>query len=811
MFPDSKVAAKFACRRTKATAIARTLGQEAKAEILRKIREAPFSVSTDGSSDRGAQEQLYPIIVRYFDNEVNRVLSVLLEIATTQQRSTGQNIFQLLDDVFTKNKIPWKNVICFAADNAAVMMGSHSGVAAFVTKANPDTFIMGCPCHLLHLAAEKGASQLPFSPVDLLVPVFYYLEKSSKRNKEFKECQIMCDAEQHIMLKHVCTRWLSLERALSRLIEQWEPLKLYFSSEARSTGKKRSSDGDVSKNVKKQKVSSGDSATLQSKTSSQNPFFLVKSSTGKASLKTSVASSAPSVPASSGTIQTCKAPFSSGVTQASIKKTTPSSSGVAPAPKKTAPSSSGVAPAPKRTAPSSSGVAPAPKKTAPSSSGVAPAPKKTAPSSSGVAPAPKRTAPSSSGVAPAPKKTAPSSSGVAPAPKRTAPSSSGVAPTPKRTAPSSSGVAPAPKKTTPSSSGVVPFTAKSGVAQASKTTSKTIPSNAASKGHYKVTASPGVLFSGSKSRVDDHSAKNSEDKAGKILGRLNEYNKLYCLFLLQTLPLFNKLNLELQEEAPKIHVLQEKLQGFLQDVLIRFVKPSVIAHASSPEECNYRERCNQKEDDDIVIGAGVRSFLTSKTFTEKQKEEFFSCIRNYFVNICDYVMKKFPMKSEFIEHASVADPRHRLNARFSSVCYFVKKFHLLEDHIDQLELEFANYQVDKLESVSLDQRIDDIWMAISQIRDKISSKEKYVHLPRIMYAILSVPHSNAEDERIFSIVRKNSTEFRPSLATPTLSDFLTQKVFSSARKTCCYQMKFSENLLEKCKKAASAYNKSSET
>lgn len=86
----------------------------------------PFSLSTDGSSDRGADEQLYPIVVRYFDVEVQRVISVLLPIATTKERSTGQNIFILLDNVLKENGIPRTKVVCFraAADNAAVMMGA---------------------------------------------------------------------------------------------------------------------------------------------------------------------------------------------------------------------------------------------------------------------------------------------------------------------------------------------------------------------------------------------------------------------------------------------------------------------------------------------------------------------------------------------------------------------------------------------------------------------------------------------------------------------------------------------------------------
>ncbi len=69
------------------------------------------------------------------------------------------------------------------------MMGIKEGVAAYVKKKNPNVFMLGCPCHRLHLAAEKGAAVLPFTPVDVLIAIYYYLEKSAKRHKDLKGVQ----------------------------------------------------------------------------------------------------------------------------------------------------------------------------------------------------------------------------------------------------------------------------------------------------------------------------------------------------------------------------------------------------------------------------------------------------------------------------------------------------------------------------------------------------------------------------------------------------------------------------------------------
>ena len=74
------------------------------ADIVKKIRGTRFSISTDGSCDRAAKEQLYPIIVRYFDEDCSKVVSALLEIATTNERSTGKGIFNLLDKVFVAER-----------------------------------------------------------------------------------------------------------------------------------------------------------------------------------------------------------------------------------------------------------------------------------------------------------------------------------------------------------------------------------------------------------------------------------------------------------------------------------------------------------------------------------------------------------------------------------------------------------------------------------------------------------------------------------------------------------------------------------
>ena len=77
MFPDSKIAEKYACARTKSSHIVRCLAEDTSLKIAEAMKIGPFSIVTDGSCDYD-DKKLYPVCVRYFDSEKGKVMSVLL-------------------------------------------------------------------------------------------------------------------------------------------------------------------------------------------------------------------------------------------------------------------------------------------------------------------------------------------------------------------------------------------------------------------------------------------------------------------------------------------------------------------------------------------------------------------------------------------------------------------------------------------------------------------------------------------------------------------------------------------------------------
>ena len=204
--------------------------------------------------------------------------------------------------------------------------------------------------------------------------------------------------------------------------------------------------------------------------------------------------------------------------------------------------------------------------------------------------------------------------------------------------------------------------------------------------------------------------------------------------------MFTGLNLELQEEAPKIHLLHDKLQGLVRNLFVHFVKPAAMVDVSI-YEVDYKSEQNQKADKDLIVGSAARKCL--EKLTQEEQSQFYSSVRKYFLTVCTYVFDTFPLQYEPLMHSRVANPKLRMEMSFSDVPYFVERFHFLQDKMDELELEFAHFQMDPLLSIDLDDRADNVWVQIRSIKDE-SDNFKFIFLPKLMLQlVLVISHGNS--------------------------------------------------------------------
>ena len=92
---------------------------------------------------------------------------------------------------------------------------------------------MECPCHIIRNTAHKESAgftcSTKFDVEDFCIDIFYYFDKSTKQKNALQSYAEFCDHEYHDILKHINVRWLSLERAVKRILLQYSSLRVTFS------------------------------------------------------------------------------------------------------------------------------------------------------------------------------------------------------------------------------------------------------------------------------------------------------------------------------------------------------------------------------------------------------------------------------------------------------------------------------------------------------------------------------------------------------------------------------------------------------
>ena len=230
MFPDSAIAAKFSCKRTKTAAVVTEALAPSEHECtIKYAKSGPIALMVDESNDIH-NDKGCAVVLRVINTDLVCVQNRFLDMPVCN-RGTGANLFEAIDNSMKKYGIPWENVKGFSSDNASVMVGKKNSVLSRVKEATKQlVFNFRCISHVANLCAVALVKCLREPVEDLLVDTYFWFDKSSCRKEDFHEFQEFTDTPHEVITKHVTTRWLSLERSVNRILSQWDALQSYFSS-----------------------------------------------------------------------------------------------------------------------------------------------------------------------------------------------------------------------------------------------------------------------------------------------------------------------------------------------------------------------------------------------------------------------------------------------------------------------------------------------------------------------------------------------------------------------------------------------------
>ena len=216
----------------------------------------------------------------------------------------------------------------------------------------------------------------------------------------------------------------------------------------------------------------------------------------------------------------------------------------------------------------------------------------------------------------------------------------------------------------------------------------------------------------------------------------------------------------LQRDEPQNHRIRKILLEQLRSVLVKFIEPDVIFDAADLTKLDIAKKENHKTKEEIVIGHECKTFIAQNE-GKLDLQQFYKDVKEFYIASSQYMIDKYPFGEDLLIHAQVLDISNRTKVQFSSVEYVQQFNFITEDQMDELEQQFLEYQVDSDIVDKPECRIDTQGSEIGLLQDVTNSTRKYQLLASVMEMVLTVFHSNADCERVFSVVGKTRQRNEP--------------------------------------------------
>ncbi|KYM93750.1 hypothetical protein ALC62_15647 [Cyphomyrmex costatus] len=291
-----------------------------------------------------------------------------------------------------------------------------------------------------------------------------------------------------------------------------------------------------------------------------------------------------------------------------------------------------------------------------------------------------------------------------------------------------------------------------------------------------------------------------EDKlksAETILSELNNITiKSYLLFLKFSLHFFNSFNAFFQSRKILVHKLFENSQQMIRQIAQNFMTLEALKDIVNLDVENEN---NILSLDNIYVGSECENLLATLPLEEAQEIRV-KCLKFYKTAVRE-MLKRLPYKGAFFQHLTFLNPDIAL---FDEARIKIKDLSCIAARIAKnINFSTLNYEWRILPSVfnNLKKKelacleINEMWKKILEFKD-CSEEQMFPNLEIIVEAVFSLPHSNAEAERIFSIVTDVKNKKRNRLSVETISAICIARSSFQAEGTNCINFEVDSRHLE---------------
>lgn len=144
--------------------------------------------------------------------------------------ATAKDLARNITKTLSSSNLPKKNLLMLGSDgpnvNKAVFRIINEDV--MIDRGKGLVNIGTCNIHTVHNAFMKGLVELGECASELIIDVYNFFNDFPSRWEDFEAIQIQEMVPQNRFIKHVSSRWLTIDGAAKRVLQQWPALVKYF-------------------------------------------------------------------------------------------------------------------------------------------------------------------------------------------------------------------------------------------------------------------------------------------------------------------------------------------------------------------------------------------------------------------------------------------------------------------------------------------------------------------------------------------------------------------------------------------------------
>ncbi|KAK3886341.1 hypothetical protein Pcinc_009497 [Petrolisthes cinctipes] len=238
-------------------------------------------------------------------------------------------------------------------------------------------------------------------------------------------------------------------------------------------------------------------------------------------------------------------------------------------------------------------------------------------------------------------------------------------------------------------------------------------------------------------------------------------------------------------------VFRAKLYDIKEHAKMNRVVLPTQAHRIDPFTCNLEEYLSPR----ITLGYEAEKKLLESSITPDQEKNLRNRCSEFLIELIRQLRQRLPDNIKVLKTMSVLSVSQTLRVVKDSICPLLESMNFSSEIIAKADMQWSNITLIKWSETKDTVKF---WVEVLQYKDAANSVP-FLELATCALTIVSLPHSNAEVERIFSQMNLVKNKLRNKMKTDTVNAILHIRYGLKRMEKTCSTYEFPNDVLDSVK------------